>query len=109
MATSPLSWWAGCTGNPVAIAAAIAAAVAGILLLLLWVALCRNIKPEFCDALDTVINIVLAILAAQPFVLIIMWLLGFSLTCILGAVTAFAYYGSLLAYLIFIRNAQCSD
>ncbi len=107
LSTAGLSFWAGCTGNPVAIAATIAAAVAGIVLILLWVALCSKIKSEFCEALNALINIMLAILAAQPVVLILMWLLGVPLTCIIGAITTFAYYGSLLAYLFYIKDAKC--
>ncbi len=105
-----LMWFAGCAnGNPGAAALWVAAwttAAVGLALLALWAWLCSKL-PGFCQTLDSVIQLFVYIVTIQPWVLLILALLGVPGPCLLGALAQWGYYGSILGYLYLIKQRAC--
>jgi hypothetical protein len=111
LAAGILAWLAGCAAaDPVAAAvlaaAAASAAGVGLALLVLWVLVCSKF-PGFCQSLNHLIQFFTYIVALQFWVLLLLVLLGalsVGTPCFLGAVAQFAYYGTILAYLLLIKQ-----
>jgi len=98
-----------CSGNPVLLAAGIAAAVWGLILLSLWFWLCSKVQSNFCDVLDTLIQVFAYIVAVQSIVVAILAALGLlGGGCGVGVLITWGYYGTVLSYLFLIKGwANC--
>ncbi len=109
LSAGPLLIAGWCSGIYPLIIAGAAAAVAGLALLALWYALCKKIKPEFCNAVNDLICIITYIEFVQSIVVLIMAIAGTIATpCGTGALITWGYYGTVLTYLLYIRGlANC--
>lgn len=99
-----------CSGNPVLLIAGLAAAAWGLVLLGLWYKLCSKFQANFCDVLNSLIQIFKYIVAAQAIVVAILGALGLlGGGCGVGVLIAWGYYGTVLSYLLLIKDwSNCS-
>ncbi|MGH2417181.1 MAG: hypothetical protein ACRDFY_02510 [Candidatus Limnocylindria bacterium] len=99
-----------CTGNVVVIVIAAIAAIVALAALSAWFGLCSSIDPDFCATLDQLIQLFTWIVAGQAIVILLLALLalmlGFPLPlgCSVGAAAVWGYYGTVLAYLLLIKD-----
>lgn len=108
-AAAALAIVAGCTGTPALWVASAASFAVGLGLLAAWVTLCSKVSGDFCSALHDVILGLAAFVAVQGTLLAILAALGVTLAsgCGLGLAVSFAYYGTVLAYLIYVEEWKC--
>lgn len=100
---------AGCTGDPLTWAAAVATALLGLILLTTWFLVCAKVQTDFCEILNKLIDIFAMIVAIQSIILAILGILellglGLPLGCLIGVLVTWGYYGTILGYLVLIKN-----
>lgn len=114
LAAAVLALIGACTGNVIVIVLAVIAAVAALVALYAWFRICSKIDSDFCAKLDELIQLFTWIVAGQAIVLLTLYLialaLGFALPlgCTAGALVTWGYFGTVLAYLLLIKDwADC--